>query len=113
MTRSIPSTFALIAGLATVSVACAAPVSQEHDLLIRKVAYTDAGLHTADGAQALARRVRVAASDVCGGENVLVRLTDSFKACRTAANTRAMTRLNAPLLADALGVSTDPDVAAR
>jgi UrcA family protein len=68
-----------------------------------KLKYAEADLQTAMGAKALAFRLRIAAADVCGGELPLVRTGDQFARCREAAIDRAITTLNAPLLADALG----------
>jgi UrcA family protein len=68
-----------------------------------KLKYAEADLQTVRGAKALALRLRVAAADVCGGENPLVRTGGQFARCREATIDRAIAPLNAPLLADALG----------
>src|SRR5437899_6731154 len=60
--RAAPAAFALCAALAIGTTAAAAQVavSGDADQVIRKVAYSDADLHTVDGARSLAQRVRVA-----------------------------------------------------
>jgi UrcA family protein len=55
------------------------------------------------GAKALALRIRVAAAQVCGGEDPVVRLGDGFYRCQEASIGRAVATLDSPLLADALG----------
>ena len=66
--------------------------------------YADADLHTAQGAKALALRVRVAAAHVCGGDELaIVRTGEQFTWCRDAAIDRALAGVDAPLLAAALG----------
>jgi UrcA family protein len=64
---------------------------------------TDADLHTPAGVQALAFHIRLAATKVCGGDNPLARQDADFQSCRQAAMARAVGRLDAPMLAAALG----------
>src|SRR5580658_2604547 len=77
-----------------------------------RLKYAQADLQTVRGAKALALRLRIAAADVCGGEFALVRTGNQFARCREAAIDRAITTLNAPLLADALGRRTSPSLQA-
>jgi UrcA family protein len=66
--------------------------------------YADSDIRTVQGAKALALRVRVAAAQVCGGDELpIVRTGDQFTWCRDAAINRAIAGIDAPLLADALG----------
>jgi UrcA family protein len=114
-----PASLALAAllslGAATAAMAASTPisVSDDHDWVSVKVAYADADLQTAEGAKALATRVRIAASAVCGGDNNLVRSGYRFQHCRGAAIARAVDALNAPLVAEALGRPTGPSALAR
>jgi|SRR5580698_2306657 UrcA family protein len=64
---------------------------------------SDADLNTAAGARVLAVHLRLAANKVCGGDNPLARRDADFPSCRRAAIARAVGRLDAPLLAEALG----------
>ena len=67
------------------------------------VKVTDSDLHSAVGAKALALRVRVAAAEVCGGDDNVIRFSDGFIKCQAASIDRAIAELNSPLVADALG----------
>lgn len=59
-------------------------------------------------ARALAIRIRAAASTVCGGDvDPVVRTSDLFAKCREAAIDHALSALNAPVLAQALGRSPE------
>jgi UrcA family protein len=86
--------------------------SRSDDVVSRTLKYSEADLHSAAGAQRLAARITYAADYVCGGDSLLLRFTPSFKRCRRAAAQRAAARLNAPLVAEALGIRST-DVAAR
>ena len=80
--------------------------------VVVQVNATDAELHSAAGAKALALRIRVAADDVCGAHvDPIVRTGDQFQRCREAAIDGAIRDLNSPMLADALGRS--PQTLAR
>lgn len=58
-------------------------------------------------AKELAIRIRAAAATVCGGDvDPAVRTSDTFAKCREAAIDHAVSALNAPTLAHALGRST-------
>jgi len=102
----------LLAGALTLSaaLALAAPsnagnptIAGDDQRNVITLKYAEADLQTIRGAKALAFRLRVAAADVCGGENPLVRTGNQFAKCREAAIDQAIATLNAPLLADALG----------
>jgi len=67
------------------------------------VHYVVADVHTVQGARSLAFGIRVAAREVCGGNDPIVRLGGDFDECVSAAIDRAVRDLDAPLLADALG----------
>lgn len=104
--RAALAALALCAGLSVGSTVIAAPASpydDGNDQIVRKIAYGDADLHTEAGAASLAHRVRTAADYVCGGGDILVRQSASFERCRHAAIDRAIARLNAPMVARALG----------
>lgn len=102
----------LLAGALTLSAALAlgapsgvgspAMAGDEQRNVIR-LKYAEADLQTVRGAKALALRLRVAAAEVCGGEDPLVRTGSQFARCREAAIDRAIATMNAPLLAQALG----------
>lgn len=91
---------ALVAGAAL----CLAAPAMARDLdeyggaeqVTAKVKVTDSDLRTAAGAKALAMRVRVAAAEVCGGEDPVIRESDGFARCQKASAARAMASLNAP-----------------
>jgi UrcA family protein len=68
--------------------------------------YVDSDIHTVRGAKALALRIRLAAEAVCGAVDPVVRWGDQFYRCREAAINRAMAPVNAPLVAEALHLST-------
>jgi|SRR5579872_3175218 len=109
MFRSIlTATVALSAALAIGAPASAAglAVFGDGERNVVTVKYTETDLHTVRGAKALAVRVRVAAEDVCGASDPVVRQGDQFYACREAAIDRAMAQVSAPLVAEALHVST-------
>jgi UrcA family protein len=65
--------------------------------------YVDADIHTPHGARSFALGIRVAAREVCGGDDPLVRLGGEFDGCVQAAIDRAIKDLDAPLLVSALG----------
>jgi UrcA family protein len=65
-----------------------------------RIKVTDADLYTPSGAQKLAVRIRMAASTVCGRD-----LPVAFDQCRHVAMQHAIAGVDAPLLAEALGLS--------
>jgi len=66
-----------------------------------------ADLGTSQGTKALATRIRAAATTVCGGDtDPAARSGDGFVRCREAAISGAVRRLDAPLLARALGLGS-------
>lgn len=68
------------------------------------VTYADRELSAPDGAKALARRLRAAAFDACGGEDdPLVAYSADLARCEREALARATDALDAPMLARALG----------
>lgn len=103
-----PAAFALAAVLTASVSASAAPISVSGDdeKVSVKVTYTDSDLQNPRGAEALAFRIRLAASEVCGGGNIVVRSGAHFPICRSAAIDRALGVLNAPMVTAALGRST-------
>jgi UrcA family protein len=76
-----------------------------------KLQYTQAELHSAQGAKALARRIREAAVQSCSAEAPYADALVVESECREAAINRAIRDLNSPLVADALGRS--PTVLAK
>jgi len=79
----------------------------------RTVHVGDVDLHTTDGARVAARRIKNAASYVCGGDSRLALMSSDFSACRRDAIDRALAAIDAPLVSAALGRSTPTDLAAR
>jgi UrcA family protein len=65
---------------------------------------TDADLHTPAGARKLAFRIRVAAYKVCEGGLPHGREAADFDTCRQTAIQRAIAGVDAPMLAQALGL---------
>jgi len=70
-----------------------------------KLQYAQADLHSTQGAQALARRIRDAADQACSAEAPFADALVVESKCREATINRVIRDLNAPLVADALGRS--------
>jgi UrcA family protein len=68
-----------------------------------KLHYTDADLHSVQGAKAMARRIREAADEACSSVAPFASNPGVDSECREAAIGRAVRDLNAPLVANALG----------
>ena len=99
-----PASLAFIAALAIGSSASAqGPAFGGNEKASVKIRYSDADIHSADGARRLALRIRVAADRVCGGGEVVAYSADSLKECRRGAIDRALSSLQAPMVAEALG----------
>jgi UrcA family protein len=79
----------------------------------RTVRLADVDLHTTDGAKVAAWRIRRAADYVCGGDEMIGRMSADFASCRSGAIDRALVTLDAPLVSAALGRPTVTDMAAR
>ena len=96
--------------LSGVSIAATTEPSERVDVVVKT---SDLDLHTAGGAKLAALRIRNAAAEACGRDvfPVAVRISDGFIRCRESAVDRAAERLNAPLVADALGRS--PQILSR
>jgi UrcA family protein len=105
MTQALFRAFALAAALAVTGPAFAAPVSvwSDDEKVSAKVTYAGSELRSAKGASDLARRIRLAARQVCGGNNVLVATGRRFQTCQRDVIDRAVRSLDAPLVAEALG----------
>ena len=89
-------------------------VQGQHSNNAIKLKYTEADLNTAQGAKALAGRIRLAADRACRAEAPSASDAGELMECRQRAIARAIKDLNAPLLADALGRSAGlPAVAIR
>jgi UrcA family protein len=71
-----------------------------------RIKVTDADLYTPSGAQKLAVRIRVAASTVCGRD-----LPVAYDQCRHVAMQHAIAGVDAPLLAQALGLGENRTLA--
>lgn len=106
---SVPAALVLVAAMTAAGSAFAAPltVSGDNELVTAKVTYVDADLRDPRGSRMLAFRIRQAASDVCGGDSTLVRIGAQFQRCRDGAVDRALNTLSAPMVAQALGRSSD------
>jgi UrcA family protein len=110
MTQASFRAFAVAAALAATGPAFAAPVSvwSEDEQVYAKVTYADSELRSAKGAADVARRIRSAARRVCGGEDsVLLAMSRRFQTCQRDVIDRAVRRLDAPLVAEALGRGTN------
>jgi UrcA family protein len=68
-----------------------------------KLRYTEADLHSTQGAKAMAQRIRVAADEACGSVALFAANPGVERDCREAAIDRAAAALKAPLVAEALG----------
>jgi UrcA family protein len=73
------------------------------DVNHRTVRITDRDLSSAAGARRLALRIKVAAIDVCGGDNAMVRASPAFHDCVRGAVARAEANLGAAPVTAALG----------
>ena len=96
---------ALTAAFVAATPAFAAPlfVRGDDEKVTAKVIYRDAELRTPAGAAQVARRIRTAARQVCGGDNVMMVSSYLFMPCQHRAIDQAIATLGAPLVADALG----------
>ncbi|HZZ36102.1 MAG TPA: UrcA family protein, partial [Caulobacteraceae bacterium] len=85
--------------------ASAAPLSiwGDDEVVSAKVTYTEAETRSTKGAKAIALRIRVAAAQVCSGNDWVARAGNQYWRCQHAAIDRAVRDLGAPLVADALG----------
>ena len=109
------------AALAAAAVFSAAPATFAAPLaiggggekVIAKVRYDDEDLRTAQSAARLALRIRIAARQVCGGDNPVVASGSHFQSCQHKAIDQALASLNAPLVADALGRAPANTLATR
>lgn len=106
----LTGTVALCAALAVAASANAAGLAAQGENAI-KLHYTDGEIHSAEGAKVLARRIREAADKTCNAEAPFADALVAEAKCRETAISRAISDLNAPLVADALGRS--PSVLAK
>ena len=90
----------------TLCATCAAGVANAQPDLDNavRIKVTPAELSTPDGARKVAFRLRVAAYTVCGGYSPHGREATDFDQCRQSAIERAVSGINAPVLARALGL---------
>jgi UrcA family protein len=104
-THMTASAVAFAAALAAAAPAFAAPLAiwGDDEKVTAKVTYNDAELRSTEGAAKLAFRIRMAARQVCGGDNPVVMTGAHFLRCQHKAIDQAVASLNAPLVADALG----------
>ncbi len=108
MSRSfIPAAVAICAVFAITAPAVAASASGSDDTsrATRVVRFATADLYTAAGARRLASRIKFAAASVCASSDPLEYMNDGLTTCREEAIDGALAKLNAPLLAQALGRS--------
>jgi len=102
----IPACVAFCTALALGSTVVAQTSTSPNDEQVSiKLTYSNADIHTVGGAKRFALRMRVAAATVCGGDDPALRMDVHYADCQQAAIRRATSSLNAPLLADALGLS--------
>jgi UrcA family protein len=102
-----------VVGLALVASASAQawPTYGDNPPTVR-VPYSLTDIQTSDGATRLASRIRRAAASVCNEEDPFLRSSVSFERCRGEAIRRASAQVNAPMVAQALGVTPAPIVQA-
>jgi UrcA family protein len=103
------------AAVVAASPVLSAPLSvwNDDEKVAVKVAYQDAELRSPAGAARLAFRIRTAARQACGGDNLLVTTGFRFLRCQHRAIDQALATLDAPLVADALGRAPATAVANR
>lgn len=93
-----------VLGLGAAMTICTPVLAAGADDQAQVVKYTYADLHTAEGAKALALRIRIAAAKACGdGIDFFHPNSTGFVECREAAIDKALQGLDAPLVAQALG----------
>jgi UrcA family protein len=68
---------------------------------------------TPEGARTLALRIRIAAAEVCGGDDILLRSSQRFRHCLNETLDRAASDLGSPMVARALGRQLGETTAAR
>jgi UrcA family protein len=84
--------------------------SQSVEVNRRTVQTADLDLSSLGGARRLALRIRLAAIDVCGGDNALARISPAFHDCVRDAGARAGANLLAPIAtAELVGSPALPD----
>jgi UrcA family protein len=95
----------LVATLGSATAVFAEPVPAwgRDEKLVVTLKHPDADALSAQGAGALAFRIRIAAARVCGGDDPIVRTSDQFRRCQDAVIDRAVAALDAPMVAQALG----------
>jgi UrcA family protein len=92
----------------------AADTSDSSAQVVSQVVHVgDLDLQTQDGAKRAAFRIRVAATNVCGGQSSIFRESWDFDTCRNHAIDRALATLQAPLVSAALGRPTPVGLASR
>jgi UrcA family protein len=112
MSRTILTGVVALLGACVVgSAAPAFAASDDGNSAIIKVTFTEADLHTVQGARSLAARLRLAADRACIAQAPWS--AASMPECREKAIAGAIKDLHAPLLTDALGPSHRPAVASR
>lgn len=111
LTRSAIIAVAL-APLAT-ALAMPLPASAADTTAAVTIRYSQDEIRTAEGAQALALRLRVAAVDVCGGQDVVQRSGSGFRRCVRATLDRSAMDLGSPMVARALSREPGLTTAAR
>jgi UrcA family protein len=78
-----------------------------------EIRYDAAALATADGAAALASRIKDAAALVCGGDSVIDQQAVDYDVCREGAIDAALSSVRAPMVSEALGRHSLTSLAAR
>ena len=96
----------IVIALSAASIGGAAAAQPDLSNTVRIKAPT-ADLQTPDGARKLAFRIRVAAYKVCGGDLPFGREASDFDACRQTAIRHTYEEVNAPMLAQALGLKDE------
>ena len=87
---------------ASAAVAEPASVSDQGFVTAVKVQYQDADTRTPDGVRKILARLRSAAEDVCGGDDLLVRTGARYQACVEETLAKAGAALDAPMLTAAI-----------
>jgi UrcA family protein len=95
----------LLAADAAAAASFQAPPKPQQWLESQTIRFRFADLQTADRARDVARRIRTAARYVCEGDDPIIRTSSGFDLCVSASVRQAISGLDAPLLAQALGVT--------
>jgi UrcA family protein len=109
--ESLAATLVACASLGFILTAPASAAPDPTKVATGKLHYVEADLRTRAGAKAFAGRLRVAAAHVCGDDDIVLKTGFRFYRCQERVLDDALARLDAPLVAEALG--RNPSALAR